>query len=128
MVWSEKARENLQAAERLLPGEALEVDPCLNASASRSYYAAYLAVATIAATQGHEFTGKAGKEYYLHDRFPADARAWGILDDNGKEKLEVLYACRIVADYHKANVDFEEANNAFNLAKELVFGLLGGGA
>jgi len=125
MDWSEKAQENLQAAERLLPGDDAEVDPCLNASVSRSYYAAYLAVATKAAAQQRRFTGE---DYYRHDSFPAEARAWGILDDDDSTKLELLLSRRVVADYHEDSVDIEEADDALDLAKELVLKLLDGSA
>jgi len=125
MDWSEKAQENLQAADRLLPGDNAEVDPCLNASVSRSYYAAYLAVATKAAAQELSFTGE---DYYRHDSFPEEARACGILDNNDSAKLEVLLSRRIVADYNEDSVDIEEADDALNLAKELVQKILGDSA
>ena len=125
MDWSEKARENLQAAERLLPVDDVKIEPCLNASVSRSYYAAYLAIATIAYAQHHNFTGD---DYYRHDSFPTEAHAWGILGDDDRTKLEVLLSRRIVADYHDYSVDIEEANDALNLATELVSNLLGCGA
>ena len=125
MDWSEKAQENLQAAEQLLPGDNAGVDACLNASVSRSYYAAYLAVATRAAAQNRRFTGD---DYYRHDSFPAEARTWGILDDDDTTKLELLLSRRIVADYHEESVDIEEADGSLNMAKELVLKLLDGGA
>ena len=121
MDWSEKAQENIQAAGRLLHNDDYEVDPCLNASVSRSYYAAYLAVATKANAQHCSFTGN---DYYRHDSFPAEALAWGILDEDDRTKLELLYSRRIVADYHEESVDIAEANTALDWANELVLKLL----
>jgi hypothetical protein len=56
--FDEKARENLEAAERLLPDEDGLIDALSNASASRAYYAAYLAIADTARRQDRDYTGK----------------------------------------------------------------------
>jgi uncharacterized protein (UPF0332 family) len=119
----EKARENLEAAERLLPDEAGR-EGLLNAVASRSYYAAYLAVADRALQKGSAFTD-AGRSYFRHDRLPRDARSWGILDDEGAEELEILHSLRIRADYLEDQVGFDEASLAYDGAERLVSRMLG---
>ena len=40
MRFDEKARENLEAVDRLLPDDTGDREPLLNAAASRAYYAA----------------------------------------------------------------------------------------
>ena len=67
----EKARENLEAADRLLTTDADL--PLCNAAASRAYYAAYQAVADRAQENGVSFTGEA-VDYYRHDSLPSLAR------------------------------------------------------
>jgi uncharacterized protein (UPF0332 family) len=119
----EKARENLEAAERLLPDEAGR-DGLLNAAASRIYYAAYLAVADRALQNGSAFTDS-GRSYFRHDRLPRDARSWGILDEEGAEELEILHSLRIRADYLEDQVGFDEASLAYDGAERLVSRMLG---
>lgn len=59
LVLDEKARENLEAAERLLQDD--EGRECLpNAVANRAYYAAYLAVAHVAQRSSLPFTDSRG--------------------------------------------------------------------
>lgn len=60
MRFDEKARENLEAASRLLPTEDGLVDALTNASASRAYYSAYLAVADSAQRRRRGFTDRDG--------------------------------------------------------------------
>ena len=74
MRFDEKARENLEAAERLLPDESGHMDALSNAAASRAYYAAYLAIADNAQQRRRSYTDLAST-YYRHDSFPDDARA-----------------------------------------------------
>ena len=52
MRLDEKARENLEAAERLLDTRDGEVSQSFNPAASRAYYAAYLATADLAQLGG----------------------------------------------------------------------------
>jgi uncharacterized protein (UPF0332 family) len=119
----EKAKENLEAAERLLPDEAGR-EGLLNAAVSRIYYAAYLAVADRALQHGIAFTGQRSS-YFRHDSLPGDARSWGILDDDGVEDLEDLYALRITADYCEDQVELDQASDGYDAAVRLVDKLLG---
>ena len=123
MRLDEKARENLEAAERLLPDEH-ERPGLFNAAASRAYYAAYLAVADRALRAGCKFTDRNGT-YYRHDRLSNDARGWGILDEEAADALFHLHGLRIKADYAEDQIDVEEATVAYNEATRLVTGLLG---
>jgi uncharacterized protein (UPF0332 family) len=123
MRLEEKAKENLEAAERLLPDEAGR-EGLFNAVASRSYYAAYLAVADRALQHGVEFTDDE-RSYFRHDRLPRDAKAWGILDDEGVEDLEILHSLRIRADYLEDQIEVDEASLAYDGAERLVTRLLG---
>lgn len=122
----EKAKENLEAAERLLP-DGVGRDGLLNAAASRSYYAAYLAVADRALRIGVPFTD-AGRSYFRHDRLPRDAKSWGVLDAEGAEELEILHSLRIRADYLEDQVELDEASLAHDGAERLVTRLLGAAA
>src|ERR1700690_2302176 len=68
MDLARKAREYLEAAGGLLPhlGAGAYFS---NASASRAYYAAYLATAHCVLRRGFEFSANAGK-YFRHDTLP----------------------------------------------------------
>jgi len=96
--FDERVRETLEAAERLLPDEDGVVDALSNASASRAYHAAYLAIADAARRQDRDYPGR-DSQYYRHDSFPDDARAWGIISPDESELLRWLYHLRIKADY-----------------------------
>jgi len=120
--FDEKARENLDAAERLLPDDS-GVDALSNAAASRAYYAAYLAVADSAQRSHRSFT-KSNPGYYRHDTLPEDAYEWRILDENGREDLGWLRDLRIKADYYEDNIDLDEASEAFDVARGLLERLL----
>src|SRR5262245_47852368 len=110
----EKARESLEAAERLLQDDGGR--ECLpNSVANRAYYAAYLAAAHVAQQRGIAFTSARG-EYYRHDSFPNDASRNGILDQKGARDLRKLYGMRVMADYHEDTVDIEQANLAVETA------------
>lgn len=124
MRLDEKAKENLEAAERLLPDERGR-DGLFNAAASRMYYAAYLAVADRALRAGRGFTDDQ-RSYFRHDRLARDAQRWGILDGGDAEELEALYSLRIRADYLEDHVDFDEASLAYEGAQRLVSRLLTG--
>lgn len=121
----EKARENLRAAVHLLPTDE---DHALagkfsNAAAARAYYAAYLAVAHRAQADAREFTSEKG--YYRHDELPEQARAWGLLDEDGSDCLTMLCGRRIKADYWEDHVTILEAAEAATIAENLVNHLLG---
>lgn len=128
MDWRDKAFENLQAAERLMPSDDADGRDALgNAAASRAYYAAYHAVATAASMRGHDFTDSE-KDYFRHDSLPDDVVAWGILDDEQAADLQLLYQRRIKADYYEEHVSDDEARTALEIAAELVANLLPGDA
>ena len=123
MRLDEKAKENLEAAERLLPDEQGR-HGLFNAAASRMYYAVYLTVADRALRGGRGFTDD-GLSYFRHDRLPRDAQRWGILDGDDAEELEILHSLRIRADYLEDQVDFDEASLAYDGAQRLVGRMLG---
>jgi uncharacterized protein (UPF0332 family) len=123
MRLDDKARKNLDAAERLLPDGAGR-DGLLNAAASRAYYAAYLTVADHALGAGFTFTDRDGT-YFRHDDLPDDAGRWGIIDDDSRDELSYLYALRIKADYLEDQIDVEEANRAYKIAQGFVANLIG---
>lgn len=122
MRLDEKAKENLEAAERLLP-DTTGRDGLLNAAASRTYYAAYLAVADRALRLGVPFTDE-GSSYFRHDRLPRDAKYWGILDADDADELELLYSLRIRADYLEEPISADEASLAYDEARRMVDQLL----
>jgi hypothetical protein len=72
MRLDEKARENLEAVERLVSTGDGNCLPLSNAAASRAYYAAYLAVADRAQRDGRVFDS-ARSDYYRHDTLPDHA-------------------------------------------------------
>ncbi len=123
MRLDEKARENLEAAERLLPDDA-DRDALPNAATSRSYYAAYLAVADAALRAGLPFSDSS-RTYFRHDLLADEAGRLGILDDNGCDALHLLHGLRIKADYLEDQVDLQEASIAYDSAAQLVTRLLG---
>ncbi len=122
MEFDEKARENLEAVDRLLPDDDGVRDCLANAVANRAYYAAYHAVAHVAQARDVAFTSEKG--YYRHDTLPDDAVGSRILTQDRALDLEDLYALRIKADYHDDPVEREEADRAAGLAKALVEELL----
>jgi uncharacterized protein (UPF0332 family) len=121
LVLDDKARENLEAAERLLQDE--QGRECLpNAAANRAYYAAYLAVAHVAQRDGVSFTSP--KKYYRHDTLPKVAAEHRLLDHSGAVALRWLYGVRVKADYTDEPVELEDANFAYEKAKLLVENLI----
>ena len=113
----EKARENLEAVDRLRADED-GVKECLaNTVASRAYYAAYLAVAHVA--QQKRFPFDADTDYYRHHTFPDFAARHGILTSDSRLDLEHLRDLRIRADYKEDPVELEEAELAAEMAREL---------
>ena len=127
MQFDGKAWENLEAAERLLPDDdGTRIDSWTNASATRAYYAAYLAAAHRAQQLHVAFTHER-KPYYRHDTFPRELAQAGVLDHEGCDALEWLYSVRVKADYQDDNVDIEEAGLAAEMAGRLVRVLLAGG-
>jgi len=117
LVLDAKARENLEAAERLLQDD--DGRDCLpNAVANRAYYAAYLAVAHEAQRLRVPFTSD--QHYYRHKKLPELAAGCGILDRQNAAALRWLYASRVKADYTDESVGFEDANKAVETAKHLL--------
>lgn len=119
MRFDEKARENLEAAARLLPDEEGVFDALSNAAASRAYYAAYLAVADAAQRRRRGFTDREAT-YYRHDTLPDDAYSWRLVDDDGRDDLRWLRDLRIKADYYEDQVALDEASEALEVAGRIV--------
>lgn len=112
-----KARNNINAAQ------LLTINGLYDSSASRAYYAAYLAawyyLSNIGIQPGHK-TQKGGY-YWRHDLFPE------LLSDEYKligplqmEKFELLYSHRIKADYYIDEVEKEESDNSIQIASDFV--------
>ena len=119
---SEKARENLEAVERLRADDDGLRDCLTNAVANRAYFAAYLAVAHVA--QQRDLPFERGADYYKHDELPRYAAKHGILSDEGRLDLTYLRGMRIKADYQEDAVELEEAEKAAEIAGSLVGRLL----
>lgn len=117
MRLDEKARESLEAAERLLDTADGSLLPLLNVSASRSYYAAYLAVADGALQAGREFDSP--KDYFKHDSLPDKAVRWALLNQEQRDDLAWLFGLRVKADY------LQEASQASTVAGDLLRSLIG---
>jgi len=125
MRFDEKARENIEAADRLLSrSEDGLSDPLANASVSRAYYAAYHAVADCAQQSGVAFDSREAN-YYVHDKLPAMAFHRQIIGLDECEDLSWLYGLRVKADYAEEYVDNEEASEAAEVARQLVQRLVG---
>ncbi len=126
MRLDEKARENLEAIDRLLTrSDDGQLEPLSNAAASRAYYAAYQAVADCAQRDGLTFDSSEPR-YYRHDTLPDRALDWGILDDDSRDDLSRLRDLRVKADYYEDQVHYDEASEAAAMAQQLVTSLLAG--
>lgn len=123
MRLDEKARENLEAAERLLSTMEDTELPLHNASISRAYYAAYQAVADRALRDGLAFDST--RDYFRHDALPGRARDHGILDLDQHDELALLYELRIRADYKEDQLPYEVAADAAEAAARIVQSLVG---
>lgn len=127
--WADKARDNLEAALYLLPSDDGREDSFPNASVSRAYYAAYLAVATSAQAGGYSFTGESrrgGEPYYRHDSIAEDVLDWDLVDEDTASDLDWLRGLRIKADYLEDNLNLEEASAAADVAARILDLLLPG--
>lgn len=120
--FEEKARENLDASERLLPDEDGREALC-DAAVTRAYFAAYLAVAARVREAGIPYNDRKGT-YYTHDQLPTIAQDEGIVGADGADVLDYLYGLRIKADYDDVLVTLEEASIAHEQASSLVRELL----
>jgi len=124
MRFDEKAKESLEAVERLLDrSDDGAIEPLSNAAASRAYYAAYQAVADCAQVDRLGFDSR-DSNYYRHDTLPERAREWGILSEDASEDLAFLRDLRVKADYFEDMVHYDEASEAQNIALALVTSLL----
>jgi uncharacterized protein (UPF0332 family) len=119
MRLDEKARENLEAVERLVSTGHGNLLPLSNAAASRAYYAAYLAVADCAQRGGRDFDSPRS-EYCRHDTFPDNALRWTILDADSRDDLCWLRDLRVKADYWEDQVSYDEASEAADVAKQFI--------
>lgn len=119
MRLDEKAKENLEAVERLVSAGTGDLLPLNNAAASRAYYAAYLAVADRALRDGRGFDST-GSEYYRHDTFPDNAVRWSILDADLRDDLSWLRDLRVKADYWEDQVSYEEVSDAAGVAEQFI--------
>ena len=119
MRLDEKARENLEAVERLVSTGDGDLLPLSNAAASCAYYAAYLAIADRAQRDGRGFDST-GSGYYRHDTFPDQALRWAILDEDLRDDLSWLRDLRVKADYWEDQVSYEEASEAAGIAEQFV--------
>lgn len=115
----EKAKENIEAVERLVSTGTGDDLPLCNAAASRAYYAAYLAVADLAQREGRRFDSTQS-EYYRHDTLPENAQRWTILDADLRDDLSWLRDLRVKADYWEDQVSYEEASEAASVAERFV--------
>jgi hypothetical protein len=99
MRFDDKARENLEAVERLLArSDDGEVEPLSSAAAARAYYAAYLAVADRAQRGGLRFDSREAN-YYRHDTLPGRAQEWGSLRPIRKE-MEAVAGGPVIVIFH----------------------------
>lgn len=110
-----KSRDNINAAQLLAESGFYD------SSASRAYYAAYLAAWHCLSKIDTQPPHKAKGSYWRHDLFPE------ILCDEYKligpvqmAKWEILYSRRLQADYYIDKVRKEEADNSFQLASNFV--------
>lgn len=112
-----KARDNMNAAQ------LLTINGLYDSSASRAYYAAYLAawyhLSNIGIQPGHK-TQKGGY-YWRHNLFPKLlCDEYKLIGPLQMEKFELLYSCRIKADYYIDEVEKEEAANSIQIASDFV--------
>jgi uncharacterized protein (UPF0332 family) len=112
-----KARDNMNAAQ------LLTINGLYDSSASRAYYAAYLAawyhLLNIGIQPGHK-TQKGGY-YWRHHLFPdLLSHEYKLIGPLQMEKFELLYSHRIKADYYIDEVEKEEADNSIQIASDFV--------
>ena len=115
-----KAKDNLEAASILLDREQY------SSTASRAYYAVYLAAYHKLETLGiHPYDAEGRpKDRWLHNLLPDIARAELCLSADQKDIWEILFGSRVKADYSVEPVDPVEAAIAIEDAKTLVEVLL----
>lgn len=112
-----KARENINAAQ------LLTTNGFCDSSASRAYYATYLAawhnLSKIGIHPQHN-TQKGGF-YWRHDLLPEIlCDEYKLIGPTQMEKFELLYSRRIKADYYVEKVEKEEASDSIQIASSFV--------
>lgn len=122
MSLAEKAKENLDAVDRLLETADGDLDALANAAASRAYYAAYQAVVERALQSGLQ--PLTGATYYRHDVLPDHAFHLQLLTYELRESLVWLRDLRVKADYQQDQVEYDEASIASERAKRIVDAML----
>jgi uncharacterized protein (UPF0332 family) len=109
-----KARQNLAAAEVLI------AQGFFDSTASRAYYAVYLA--------GWSWLTGAGKEPYeghwAHRAMPKLLHDFEALGDDQREDMKFLYTQRVKADYYKDAIEQAEAQETLSIARALLDELL----
>lgn len=109
-----KARDNISAAQLLTTNHLYD------SSASRAYYAAYLAAWHNLGIQP-QHKAKKGGSYWPHDSFPEIlCDKYKIIGPIQMEKFELLYSRRIKADYYAEKVEKEEADDSIRIASSFV--------
>lgn len=110
-----KALDNISAAQ------LLAINEFYDSSASRAYYAAYLAAWYRLYDIGIQPPQTRKGVYWPHNKFPE------ILCDEYKligplqlERFELLYSRRIKADYYVDKVEKEEADDSIQLATNFI--------
>ncbi|MEK7279553.1 MAG: HEPN domain-containing protein [Nitrospirota bacterium] len=110
-----KALDNINAAQLLTTNEFYD------SSASRAYYATYLAAWHNLSKIGIRPQHRKGGSYWCHDLFPEIlCDEYKIIGPIQMEKFELLYSRRIKADYYAEKVEKEEADDSIRIASSFV--------
>jgi len=112
-----KARGNFEAAQLLTANEFND------SSASRAYYAVYLAAWHNLSKMGvqPQHDTKKRSSYWRHDLFPEVlCDEYKLIGPIQMEKFELLYSRRIKADYYVDKIEKEEADDSIQMASSFV--------
>jgi uncharacterized protein (UPF0332 family) len=112
-----KARGNIEAAQLLTANEFND------SSASRAYYAVYLAAWHNLSKMGvqPQHDTKKRSSYWRHDLFPEVlCDEYKLIGPVQMEKFELLYSRRIKADYYVDKIEKEEADDSIQMASSFV--------
>lgn len=112
-----KALDNINAAQLLTTNELYD------SSASRAYYATYLAAWHNLSKIGihPKPNTKKGDAYWPHDRFPQIlCDEYKLIGPIQKDKFDLLYSRRIKADYYAEKVEKEEADDSILIASSFI--------
>ncbi len=111
-----KARDNINAAKLMATNDFYD------SSASRAYYATYLAawhnLSKIGIEPQHK--SKKGDSYWSHDRFPEILCKYKLIEPIQMEEFELLYSRRIIADYYVDKVEKEASDDSIRIASSFV--------